>query len=104
MGNKQLQKFNWEDQYRIVERNFNDGTIIVEKTLAMGYSLLIGRELTPQDQRTLNQIKSLIQIKLNNSNPYLTSLSAAYSSYDEGLCGNDERIFVLFEHPGSTLK
>ena len=43
MGNKQLQTFNWEDHYRIVERNFNDGTLMVEKTLPTGYQLYIGR-------------------------------------------------------------
>lgn len=85
-----------------MEKNFNDGTLVVQKEGTDREYL--AREIACSDQQEAAEIKKLVQLKSNNNNPFVTKLLKVESSQDPLYCSSGEKIYMLFEKPRQTLK
>jgi hypothetical protein len=49
-------------------------------------------------------VKRLIQTKFSNKNPFLTKLVEVHFNSNSTLCTPEDRIYLVFEKPGQTLR
>ena len=64
----------------------------------------IGREMFCGSEEETRRTKSMIQRKQDNLSPYLTKLESAQFERGETYCSNENKIYLLFEYPGTSLK
>ena len=74
MGVSQGKEFHWDqdDQYKLIEKNLNDGTVLLVKSQTEDE--YIGRQMLCGDREQEQEIRRLIDEKINNNNQYITKL------------------------------